>query len=67
MIINKIQEFCIHLFLIDNFVNYLIFHPKIVCFQTFNSEFSYIEVWLTDQNFKPLEIEDKTNIILVIN
>ena len=25
-----------------------------------------IEVWFTDQNFKPLEIEDKINIILVI-
>ena len=27
--------------------------------KTFNSEFSYIEVWFTDQNSKPLEIEDK--------
>ena len=32
-----------------------------------NSEFWYIEVWFTDQNSKPLEIEDKINIILVIN
>ena len=32
-----------------------------------NSEFSYIEVWFTDQNSKPLEIEDKTNITLVVN
>ena len=32
-----------------------------------NSEFSYIEVWFTDQNCKPLEIEDKINITLVIN
>ena len=29
-----------------------------------NSEFSYIEVWFTDQNYKPLEVEDKTNITL---
>ena len=35
--------------------------------KTFNSEFSYIEVWFTDQNSKPLEIENKTNISLVIN
>ena len=35
--------------------------------KTFNSEFSYIEVWFTDQNSKPLEIEDKINITLVIN
>ena len=35
--------------------------------KTFNSEFSYIEVWFNEQNSKPLEIEDKINIILVIN
>ena len=37
--------------------------PKNFIFlKTFNSEFSYIEVWFTDQNSKPLEIEDKINI-----
>ena len=36
-------------------------------FITFNSEFSYIEVWFIDQNSKPLDIEDKININLVIN
>ena len=42
--------------------------PKISIFlKTFNSEFSYIEVCSTDQNSKPLEIEDKINITLVIN
>ena len=35
--------------------------------KAFNSEFSYIEVQFTDQNFKPLEIEDKIKITLVIN
>ena len=35
--------------------------------RTFNSEFSYIEVWFTDQNSNALEIEDKINITLVIN
>ena len=35
--------------------------------KTFNLEFSYIELWFTDQNSKPLEIEDKINITLVIN
>ena len=35
--------------------------------KTFNSEFSYIEVWFTDQNYKPLEIKDKINITLVTN
>ena len=33
----------------------------------FHSEFSYIEVWFTDQISKPLEIEDKINSTLVIN
>ena len=31
----------------------------------FDSEFLYIEVWLTDQNSNPLEIEGKINIALV--
>ena len=33
----------------------------------FDSEFSHSDVWFTDQNSKPLEIEDKINITLVIN
>ena len=42
--------------------------PKNYIFlKTFNSEFSYIEVWFTDRNYKPLEIEDKINITLVID
>ena len=36
-------------------------------FKTFNSEFSYTEVWLTDQNSKPLEIDNKINTTLLIN
>ena len=43
-------------------------YPKNLIFLTnSNSEFSYIEVWFTDQNFKPLEIEDKISTTLVIN
>ena len=34
---------------------------------SFDSEFLYIVVWFTDQNSKPLEIDDKINIALVIN
>ena len=29
----------------------------------FNSEFSYMEVWFTDQNSEPLKIEDRMNLI----
>ena len=37
-----------------------------ISFKTLNSEFPYIEVWLSDQNSKPLLIEDKTSIPLII-
>ena len=30
-------------------------HKCFIFLKTFNSEFSYIEVWHTDQNSKPLE------------
>ena len=44
------------------------YSPKnLTLLKTFNSEFSYIEVWFTDQNSKPVEIEDRINITLVIN
>ena len=35
--------------------------------KTFDSEFSHIDVWLSDQNSKLLEKECKINITLVIN
>ena len=34
--------------------------------KTFNSEFQDMEVWFTDQNSQPLEIEDRINLTLVI-
>ena len=34
--------------------------------KTFNSEYYEIAVWFTDQNNKPLEIEDRTNLTMVI-
>ena len=34
--------------------------------KTFNSEFQAIEVWFTDQNIQPLEIEDRINLTMVI-
>ena len=39
---------------------------NIIFLKNFNSEFSYCELWFTDQNSKPLEIKDKINITLVI-
>ena len=34
--------------------------------KTFNSEYSEIKVWFTDRNSKPLEIEDRINLTMVI-
>ena len=67
-IIYAIQEFYIQLFQTNHLVTYQIFHSKILLFlRTFNSEFSYNEVWFNDQNYNTLEVEDKINITLVIN
>ena len=57
MMIKKIQEL----------VSQQIFPQNSYILETFDSEFSYIEVWFTDQNSKPLEIRDKMNSNLVIN
>ena len=34
--------------------------------KTTNAEFSFIETWFTDQNNRPLEIEDNVNITFII-
>ena len=34
--------------------------------ETFNSEYNEIKVWFIDQNRKPLEIEDRINLAMVI-
>ena len=50
-IINRIQRCCIHLFQIGHVINYYISQPKVFIFsKTSNLEFSYIEVWFTDEN-----------------
>ena len=37
-----------------------------VFLKTFNSEFQEVKIWVTDQTSKPLELEDKINITLII-
>ena len=37
-----------------------------ICLKTFNSEYDEIIIWFTDQNSKPLEIEDRTNLTMII-
>ena len=34
--------------------------------KAFNSEYSEIKVWFTDQNNQPYEIEDRINLTLII-
>ena len=42
------------------------YFPKSFIFlKTFDSEFSYIELWFTVQNSKPLDIVDEINITLI--
>ena len=41
-------------------------HSVNVFLKTFNSEFQEIKVWFTDQTSKPLELEDKINVTLII-
>ena len=40
--------------------------PNHILLKTFNSEFQEIKVWFTDQNSKPLEVEDKINLTLIV-
>ena len=37
-----------------------------VFLKTFNSEFQEVKIWFTDQTSKPIELEDKINISLII-
>ena len=58
-IINKTSEFYIYS-LNKTFGSLLEISPTNSIFlKTFNSKFSYIEEWFTDQNSQPLELEDK--------
>ena len=42
--------------------------PKNVIFlKTFDSKFSYLQVWSTNQNSKPLKIRNTVNITLAFN
>ena len=43
-----------------------IFPTNHIFLKTFNSEYDEIEVWFTDQNSEPLEIEDRINLTSVL-
>ena len=38
----------------------------LIMLKAVNTEFSFIEIWFTDQDNRPLEIEDGVNISLII-
>ena len=40
---------------------------SLIFLKTMNTEFSEIDIWLTDQNNNALEVEDNVNISLIIN
>ena len=40
--------------------------PNHVFLKTFNSKFQEIKIWFKDQTSKPLEVEDKINVTLII-
>ena len=67
MIICKIQEYYILLYQINHLIVKLEILPTNDIFlKTYNSEYNEIEVWFTDQNSNPLEIEDRINLTMVI-
>ena len=39
---------------------------SLIMLKTINTEFSFIEIWFTDQHKRPLEIEDSVNILLIV-
>ena len=39
---------------------------SLIMLKTVNTEFSFIEIWFTDEDNRPLEIEDSVNISLII-
>ena len=67
MIISKIQEYCLLFVPNKSFGSLLEISPtNHVFLKTFNFEFQEVIVWFTDQTSKPLELEDKINITLII-
>ena len=52
---------------VKNFGQLMIIKPhSATMLKTTNAEFSFIKIWFTDQDNKPLEIEDNVNITLII-
>ena len=39
---------------------------SLIMLKTVNTEFSFVEVWFTDQDNRPLENEDNVNITMIV-
>ena len=59
-IISKIQESSMYFFFFCSYI----FTKNFYIFKTFDSDFSYVAAWFTDQHSKPLGMEDEININL---
>ena len=67
MLTNKIQESCTQLFQTNCLVVYLKVLQQIIFFKKhLIQNLKTNEVWFTDQNSQPLEIEHRINLTLVI-
>ena len=67
MVNNDYHEYYILLFQINRLGSLLDISPSNHIFlKTFNSEYDETVVWFTDQNSKPLGIEDRINLTMVI-
>ena len=65
MITNKIQEYYIRLFQINQLLE--ISPTNHIFLKTFKLEYDEIKVkWFTDENSQALEIEDRINLAMVI-
>ena len=51
----------------NNYGQLITISPEtLIVLKTVNTEFSFIEIWFTDQDNRLLEIEDSVNILLII-
>ena len=68
MIINKHRNIVLFTFVPNKQIGQLIsISPhSLTMMNTVNTEFSFVEVWFTDQTSKALEIEDNVSLTLII-
>ena len=67
MIINTLQKLCLLLFQKKQFGQLIYISPhSLTIMNTINAEFSFVQVWFTDQVSKALETEDNINLTTTI-